>query len=403
MKSTPRYWLAAGILLATLSACADENETTPPVGGNGTGGVGGSAPADPGKGGILFSVSGESLALTGYPFPPASADDAQIYDGWEIKFDRLLVTLDHIVLSANPDKDSGDQSKTDAAVAMVDGPWAVDLHRDGPANINGKSAGERAVPIAALTTQSNGNPFATDGTRYAFGFDTVAAAPSARKVNLDAAGLADYAEMIENACAVMYVGTAKFKGDASCNTAHQSWPVSVEFRLCFKTPTTYINCQNPDNKGAPFPNEESQRGIAFDAHAAVIAQATFHTDHPFWDSVLHGSPAHFDQFAARVVGQDGGVARVTLEHTKGVDYTAYKDALGSTVPWRYCAEPPTDTHPKFIGPMSFDPQSVPHATGNDPKTGLRDYYDFATYNQSTQGHLNADGLCFVRRNYDSPP
>jgi hypothetical protein len=117
---------------------------------------------------------------------------------------------------------------------------------------------------------------------------------------------------------------------------------------------------------------------------------------------LHGSPAHFDPFAARAAAGDGDSATVTLEHTKGVDYTAYRDALGKAVDWRYCSDPPTDTHPKLTGAMAFDPQSVPHAIGNDPKTGLRDYYDFTTYNQSTQGHLNADGLCFVRRNYDSP-
>ena len=34
---------------------------------------------------------------------------------------------------------------------------------------------------------------------------------------------------------------------------------------------------------------------------------------------------------------------------------------------------------------------------------LRDYRDFMTYDQSTQGHLNSDGLCFVKRNYPSPP
>ena len=64
--------------------------------------------------------------------------------------------------------------------------------------------------------------------------------------------------------------------------------------------------------------------------------------------------------------------------------------------------PPTTSTRKFTGAMAFDPGSVPHATGNDPSTGLRDYADFATYNQSTQGHLNSDGLCFVKRNYASP-
>ena len=53
--------------------------------------------------------------------------------------------------------------------------------------------------------------------------------------------------------------------------------------------------------------------------------------------------------------------------------------------------------------MSFDPNGVPPATNDDPSTGLRDYYDFATYDQSTQGHLNSDGLCYVKRNYPSPP
>jgi len=375
----------------TSAGCTDENATPPSM-----------SSALPGKAGILFSASGESLALTGYAFPPSSTNDAQFYDGWDVTFDRLLVTFDDIVLSDNPDKDTGDESKTGAVVARINGPWAVDLHHDGPENINGKSAGERAVPIAALTRQANGSPFAVDGTRYAFGFDTVAASAQAAHVNLDAAALADYAEMIDNACVVMYVGTATFKGDANCNADHQNWPMTVSFRLCFKSPASYINCQNPDNTGTPFPSEESQRGIAFDANAAVIAQVTLHTDHPFWDSVLHGSPSHFDPFAARAVGRDGGIPIVTLEDTRGVDYTAYTDGGGNVIDWRYCTEPPTDAHPKFTGPMAFDPQSVPHAIGNDPMTGLRDFYDFATYNQSTQGHLNADGLCFVKRNYDSP-
>ena len=52
--------------------------------------------------------------------------------------------------------------------------------------------------------------------------------------------------------------------------------------------------------------------------------------------------------------------------------------------------------------MAFDPQSVPHTSTSDGCAGLRDYSDFATYNQSTQGHLNSDGLCYVARHYPSP-
>ena len=34
---------------------------------------------------------------------------------------------------------------------------------------------------------------------------------------------------------------------------------------------------------------------------------------------------------------------------------------------------------------------------------FRNYADYVTYQQSTQGHLNADGLCAVERKFASPP
>jgi hypothetical protein len=408
-------------------------------------------PKEPGGAGITFAASGEVLALTGYDFPPAQPGDPAFVDGWEVRFSRLLVTVDKIKLSTNPDQVPTDQSKTGGVVAEVDGPWAIDLSHSDPSYLPGKGGpGEEAVPIAALSAQNKngGASFATDGTRYAFGFDTIAATSSAQNVNIDQAGLDDYAEMIQNQCVVFYVGTATFKGDKTDPNCYppqnQGWPDVVTFRLCFKSPTTYSNCQNPDNDPAqPFPNEEHQRGIAFLGNRSVVGQVTIHTDHPFWDSVLHDSPAHFDQFAARVItasgagqggqgdagaGQgdggmaadasssdaslsdasvtpagDGGVPLATLELTKGVDYTQYTDALGNALKWRYCVAPPTDVHPQLTGVMRFDAQNLPHASGGNPATGLRDYYDFSTYNQSTQGHLNSDGLCFVGRNYPSPP
>ncbi len=419
-------FIVCAAALAGLCACSsNDTGTSEGAGGSpgsdastGSGGSSGTSgglraftpPSDPGGGGILFAASGEVLALTGYPFPPIQPDDPAFVDGWDVKFTRLLVTIDKITLSNNPDAVPGDQSKTGSEVAEVDGPWAIDLAHSDPSYLPGKGgAGEEAAPIAALSKQNkNGNqPFATDGTRYAFGFDTVNATMSAYNVNLDAASLADYQTMVADDCVVFYVGTATFKGDKTDPGCYppdrQGWPDTVNFRLCFKSPTSYLNCQNPDNDpAAPFPDEEHERGIALESNASVIGQVTIHTDHPFWDSVLHDSPAHFDQFAARVVGPDAGVPTVTLELTKGVDYTAYTDALGTALEWRYCTPPPTDVHPKFVGPMSFDPQSVPHATNGNPATGLRDYYDFATYDQSTQGHLNSDGLCFVKRNYPSP-
>jgi hypothetical protein len=359
---------------------------------------------DPGPRGIRFAASGEVLALTGYAFPPAQADDVAFVDGWEVKFTRLLTTIDAVTLSDNADRSPGDPSQTGAPLFQLRGPWAVDLARPDPRNLPGKGGpGEQAVPFASVVSDR----LSTDGTRYAFGFDLVAATAAAKNVNLDAAASADYQSMVADGCAVLYVGTAKFKGnkaDPQCYPSdRRAFPDVVDFRFCFKSPTTYLNCQNPDNDPArPFDGEEHERGIAIVDGASVIAQVTVHTDHPFWDSVLHDSPPHFDQFAARVVGQPGPPATVTLEMTKGVDYTAYTDSTGAALQWRYCIDPAADVHPKLTGPMSFDAQSVPHATGADASSGLRDYYDFATYDQSTQGHLNSDGLCYVKRNYPSP-
>lgn len=367
------------------------------------------APKDPGKGNVLFTASGEVLALTGYDFPPASDSDAAFVDGWDVHFEHLLTTLDALTLSENPDQQKGTQLGTGKRVARLDGPWAVDLSRHDASYLAGKGGGsELAVPIAALDNQNEngGAAFATDGTRYAFGFDVVPATESAQNVNLDSEALAHYEQMVQDGCTVSYVGTATFKGDPQvegCVTeASQNWPKTVNFSLCFKSPTSYLNCQNPDNDPAEAISsaEDHQRGIAFLSSSSVIAQVTLHTDHPFWDSVLHDSPAHFDQYAARAVTTDG-VASVTLEDTRGVDYTAYTDRQGKAVDWRYCIDPPTDVHPKLVGAMRFDPHGVP-ASDSNPAAGLRDYYDFATYNQSTQGHLNSDGLCYVKRNYASP-
>jgi hypothetical protein len=398
-------------------------------------------PVDPGNGGIVFAASGEVLALSGYAFPPANSGDPAFVDGWDVQFTRLLVTVDKLKLSSNPDYSPNQGTlQANSLVAEVDGPWAIDLAHGDNSYLPGKGGpGEEAVPIAALSRQNqpagNTAPFLTDGTRYAFGFDAIAATSSAMNVNVDAEGLVDYGEMVKDQCVVMYVGVATFKGGVvtattgnmadytKCNSdpEYANWPKTVNFRLCFKSPTSYLNCQNPDNDPAKaLAGEEHERGIAFQAGKSIVGQVTFHTDHPFWDSVLHDSPAHFDQFAARVVppAADGGTSSdgaateggatggatpptptVTLDMTMGVDYRSYTDSNGNPLKWRYCMDPPTDVHAQLTGAMAFDPQSVSHATGSDRTTGLLDYYDYTTYNQSTQGHLNSNGLCALQRHY----
>jgi hypothetical protein len=393
---------------------------------------------------MLLSASGEQLALTGYDFPSMNGDFA---DGWKVEFSHYIATFDKVSLWTNPDSVPTDQSKVGALVAELDGPWVVDMHLNGTSfpYIDGKEMGERAISFAVLPNQNKngGAAFPTDGTRFAVGFSAVVPTPNALNVNLDADGLDAYKYMIDNGCTVYYRGTATWRGnaggglckvpmaadaggvssDAGDGTGNEAEfaniPQVVNFDFCFKPAnsgglkpgdpeTSWINCDNQDNDPAmPLNSEPHQRGVAFPANKYVIGEVTFHTDHPFWESTEHDTPAHFDQFAAQAVGAstDGGMPTVHFEDTKGVDYQAFTDKQGNPLPWRICD--PMYTNPNGgsrVGQMHFDPVKVPHCTGGDPSTGLCDYFDFSKYDQSTQGHWNgADGLCFVQRHYPSPP
>ena len=318
-----------------------------------------------------------------------------------------------------------DQSQTDQAVAQLDGPWAIDLSVPTPNDIPGKEMGETATPFAVIANQNvNGNQsFATDGTTCTpVGFSSVVASQSAINVNLAGEALDMYADMIAKGCSVLYVGTATFNADpALCSSQDPEFsrfPPVVNFYLCFKSPTQYINCDNQDLQGVPLGNEPYPRGIAFPNNTFLVGEVTFHTDHPFWESVIHDTPAHFDQFAARVALPDGGTSdagdagdagapTVTMDDVVGVDYLAYTDQFGNPVRWRSCVRDSSGMqYGASMGRMMFDPQSVPKVPpGPSPTTaGLRDYYDYTTYNQSTQGHWNgSDGLCYVQRNYPAPP
>ncbi len=357
---------------------------------------------------IQFAASGEVLALGGYSYPPPAGGVA-FADGWEIHFTKLLTTIDKITLSTNPDTSASNQSLVGTKVAELDGPWAIDLHAGGP--LTGKGGtGEQAFPIAVLDNQNlNGNQPFDPTVRYAFGFDLVPATASAKLLQIQAND-PDYQDMITNGYVVLYVGTATWKGDAagapactSTNTAFDftKLPRVVNFRLGFKTPTTYVNCQNPDNDPAKgLATEAHQRGVQVKVNSTVVAQVTVHTDHPFWESIVHDSPAHFDQLAALATQDASGNFNLTMQQTVGVDYTAFKFGT-QPLPWRKCLA--SYTVPTPNPQMGFDSQTIPHNPAGNPATSLRDYFDYMYYNQSTQGHLNSDGLCFVQRHYSSPP
>jgi hypothetical protein len=366
----------------------------------------GSSSSNGGK--IQFSASGEVLALGGYSFPPASGGVAFV-DGWEVGFTKFLTTIDKIKLYTNPDTSPSDQSQVGSLVAEVDGPWAIDLHKGGP--LVGKGGtDEQAYPIALLDNQNkNGGKAFDPTTRYAFGFDLVPATASATFLQLTSND-PDYQDMITNQYVVLYVGKATWRGNGTGGPACTSpagtfdfttLPQVVNFRLGFKTPTTYLNCQNPDNDPAQgLLTEAHQRGIQVQANNTVVAQVTVHTDHPFWESFVHDSPAHFDQLAALATKDASGNYNVTMQATLGVDYTHFKFG-SSDLPWRSCLA--SYTPPNSNPYMGFVSGNIPHNPSGDPTTSIRDYNDYMYYNQSTQGHLNSDGLCFVQRHYPSPP
>jgi hypothetical protein len=366
----------------------------------GSGDMGGSCP-------LQLTVSGEVLALGGYAFPPAKMGDPAFADGWEVRFSKLLAVIDQVTLSEAPDTSPTDQSQTGKVVAEIDGPWAIDLHKGGPLPGKGGS-GEQAHPIAAICDQNrNGGAAFDPAAHYAFGFSSVAATPSATLVNIDAAD-PDWQAMLTNHWNVLYGGTATWKGDSpgvTCTSSDPAYvfslPRTVDFQLGFQTPTAYVNCQNPDNdpvKGLE--GEDHQRGVQIRSNEQVIAQITFHTDHPFWESVTHDTPAHFDQLAALAVKDANGDYRVTLDVTRGVNYTAFTDPMGKPLPWRACA--PGYMSPDNSVQMGFDSLSIPFDPAGDPSQVMRDYRDYMRYVQSTQGHLNSDGLCYVQRRYPSP-
>lgn len=364
---------------------------------------------------LTVTISGEGAALTGFAFPPTSANDLAFVDGWDVKFDRILVTVDSISLSNGPDTNPTDQAETGSVVATAKGPWAVDMSKPGAVtNIKPKAgawslSGDDDSLAGSLLGRDphaqslvrfdalDGNRSFDPTLRYAFGFDVVAASTSAKHTNLDAAAEADYADMVAKGVNVLYVGTATFKG-VDCKSSDPTYdftklPSVVKFRFGFKTPTNYANCQNTDLRGKAFDGEEAQRGVQ--VSSPTSAQITLHVDHPFWNTVDHdAAELFFDQMAA-AASADGTLA---VEDLAALDFTSFKDKEGKTLPWRSCI---ANKAPK-TGVRRFDPGSVPVDPNGAPSTALRNYSDYVTYQQSTQGHLNADGLCAVQRQYPAP-
>lgn len=350
-----------------------------------------------GGGTVNVQISGEELGTSGFPFPEGG--EAHIVDGWAIEFSHVLVTIGNFTLSSNPDTSPSDQSRIGGVVARANGPWAVDLAKDGPVTAEGGEG--TAFPLATIGSLDNGDAFASD-ERYAVSYETDIAEASAERVDFDGEADELYDRMIDEGYSVLYVGTATFSGE-TCESSNPDYdferlPRVVRFELGFAAPTAYVNCQNQANQGDAFADEEYQRGLAIPRNQAATAQITFHLEHAFYSALRHEPPLFFDQIAARLVGEPDERA-VTLDDFTGIDPTAFVDGQGMPLPSRSCDGSAVATPAQ----RGFDLGSVPLDPGADPRDALRDYRDFITFVTSTQGHFNGgEGLCFVDRKYPAP-
>jgi len=424
-----------------------------------------SCPSDPGANGFLFSASGEVNAIVGYPYPPYDPSQTWMVDGWNWKIEKYIVVIDHITLWSDPNVSSSNQEMHGSQVAHVDGPFVIDLHKGGPLDGKG-GGGEQALAIAALVNQNDNGGAAFDPTQdYAFGFSTVPATYGAINVNLDSSEAADFQYMVDHSATVYYYGSASWTGNqpgqsgfglcssnpqtdysdgnqtcaaagsasgdggpgddggaegedaaaaagsSSCPNPYNfaQLPQQMTFQFAFSTPTNYVNC---DNYSLSEQLGMTVRGVQASPSESEVEQVTVHMDHPFWESFEEDTPVHWDQIAAQYVGQTNPVAH--LEDFIGVPFHPFTDHDGTVMPWHNCE--PTYYSAPGLGAMSFSTLSVPiDPTGTctgpvgvdftspmDNCPAIRDYYDFIRYTQSTQGHLNSQGLCYIDRQFPSP-
>jgi hypothetical protein len=400
------------VALAWAPGCGDDEENKPDPGagagsggggqaGSGGGGQAGSgggqsvglqpftAPADPGNGGLLVTVSGEDLAINGYPFvagvSKSEGDPPAFVDGWEVKLEHFIVTIGKVTLHDNPDKNPDDPKDMGALVAEAAGPFAVDVSIGGPIVGKSGSPDEKTVAIAAFTGPASGGGFKTD-QRYAISYTTVTASGQAKNVNLDAVGLTLYQQAIDKGWAMVLQGKATFKGKTpEAGSIFEKIPKEVTFTLGFANPARYLNCQNTDL--APVGEEEFPRGVQMSAGDKTIAQITIHSDHIFWNKLnVEGTPLHFDPIAAVAStygSKDAPPGVTTMEDLDALDFLAFKTRGGEPLPWRTEVE---DFTPPG-GTLAFD--------GNGVTFPKNSFGRFLNYSATSGGHFNADGECEV--------
>ena len=406
----------------------------------------------PGPGTFRFTISGERFAREGYPFPPAALGEPAFVDGWELHFDYLLVSVDKISLWETPDLSETDPMQVGTKVAEATGPWIVDLHR-GPLDAGTPDAGETdagerdggddtdageldageegdggmpdagpgsgdplAVTITLLFDQNllSHRPF--DPTkRYAVSFELARPVAGSQLINLVPQAETEYQTMRQNGYVIYYIGTAVWRGTSdTCTSTDGQFdfsrtPTTIRsFRLGFKTPTRYLNCQNPDLPGPGIGSEPHPRGVIPSSETETTVQLTLRTDQLFWENYdAADAPLHFDQFAVAAHRDLLGYSLPAAELPVGDGGILRQNYTMFAIPWRSCSRDLTGYSPPdrearmgFQHRLYYDPNLTQPLSSS---TSFRDYYDLASHIQSGQGYLGARGVCAVQRQFPSRP
>jgi hypothetical protein len=348
-------------------------------------------PADPGKGGFLVTVSGEDLANVGYDFNAASLADGDppaFVDGWAVHFDHVIVTVANVRLNTDPDRDEGNPQDLGSEVASAAGPWAVDAALGGDIVGKSDSPDERTIAVTSFAKQANGKPFDAD-SRYAFSYDLVAASTKATLTNLDEEGRALYAEAQTQGYAMIFAGTATYRGaEPEAESVFAKIPKEVKFALGLRNPSSYINCRNTDLMAV---GDEFPRGIQASVNKSTVAQITIHTDHGFWDTLnVEGTPLRFDPIAANAstYGTPDETGSVTIDDLIDVDVTGFTTKDGDILPAR-----------SLVSDYTASPGQLKYDQNGTSFKKVNSFASYLGYSAASGGHLNADGECEIKNNF----
>jgi hypothetical protein len=365
---------------------------------------------------IEVTVSGETLGENGLPFTPINQGDPQFVDGWSVNFDKYIVVVGDIRLSANA-LQYQDQETLNAIVAEKKGPYVIDVHQlstDGTNDLVGADGEEPAGGMFVWAAQDDGTPFDTS-TLYAFSYDTIPAQYPATQVNLTENDVGIYDLMVQNhwdkyieATATFvaqgHYGSAGSAGDAAIEAKFEqlaggvydgsagiyTTPPQVHFVFGWDDHTSSINCINPFNGNMDEANL-ANRGVEPDSNGATIAQVTVHTDHVFWDKLKQeGTPLRMDYIAAWA-GSDTTATPLDLG-TLGDKPLATTFADGTPLPDR---APFLDNPTGAFTTDQTDPTQVTLNLNGVTAGNIAGLSNFMAFSAQSQTHLNANGLCYI--------